>query len=487
MSRRILGPFNRVEGDLEVSLEATDGRVTAAWVNSPMYRGFEQMLRGKAPADALVMVPRICGICSVSQSVAAAAALADAAGVQAPPNGERAVNLMLAAENLADHFTHFYLFFMPDFAREHYAAQPWYPAVAERFKAITGTATADALPARARFLQIMGLLAGKWPHTLSVHAGGSARAVTPTERIRLLSHIREFRSWLETHLFGDTLAAVAAIDSTDALWAWAEQGRAAASDMGRFLSLCRALELASLGQADGVTRYLSHGNFVAGGTPLLARGVWDAQTGRVETMHSSDVVEDLSHAWMAGTGQAHHPFEGQTHPDMDRPDGYSWCKAPRWRNEVVQCGALSRQVVDGHPLARDLVAQAGGNVMSRVVGRLLEIARVIPAMEAWVRQIEPGEPFHEAFTLPADGQGAGLVEAARGALGHWLVIRKGRIHNYQIIAPTTWNFSPRDARGVPGALEQALAGTPITSEGGMPVAVQHVIRSFDPCMVCTVH
>ena len=80
-----------------------------------------------------------------------------------------------------------------------------------------------------------------------------------------------------------------------------------------------------------------------------------------------------------------------------------------------------------------------------------------------------------------------MVESARGALGHWLDVCGGRIRNYQIIAPTTWNFSPRDGADVPGALEQALVGTPVQEGEQTPVAVQHVVRSFDPCMVCTVH
>ena len=75
MSRLIVGPFNRVEGDLEVKLDIQDGAVRQAQVVSPLYRGFERILAGKAPFDALVYAPRICGICSVSQSVAAAKAL----------------------------------------------------------------------------------------------------------------------------------------------------------------------------------------------------------------------------------------------------------------------------------------------------------------------------------------------------------------------------------------------------------------------------
>ena len=68
-----------------------------------------------------------------------------------------------------------------------------------------------------------------------------------------------------------------------------------------------------------------------------------------------------------------------------------------------------------------------------------------------------------------------------------LGIDGGRIRHYQIIAPTTWNFSPRSADGVPGPLEQALIGTAVEPGETVPLAVQHVVRSFDPCMSCTVH
>ena len=88
--------------------------------------------------------------------------------------------------------------------------------------------------------------------------------------------------------------------------------------------------------------------------------------------------------------------------------------------------------------------------------------------------------------VPREGAGEGLVEAARGALGHWIRIEKGRIAGYQIVAPTTWNFSPRDSAGQPGPLEAALQGVAVGAET-TPLAVQHVVRSFDPCMVCTVH
>ena len=94
--RLIVGPFNRVEGDLEVQLDIRDGVVASARVNSPLYRGFERMLPGKDPRDALTIVPRICGICSISQSAAAARALAQACGMTPEPQGERIAALKKA-------------------------------------------------------------------------------------------------------------------------------------------------------------------------------------------------------------------------------------------------------------------------------------------------------------------------------------------------------------------------------------------------------
>ncbi len=153
----------------------------------------------------------------------------------------------------------------------------------------------------------------------------------------------------------------------------------------------------------------------------------------------------------------------------------------------METGALARQLVDGHPLIRDLHRESGGNVHTRVVARVLEVALVAMAMERWADAIIAGERFIEHGKTPDEAAGVGLTEAARGSLGHWLRVERGKIANYQIIAPTTWNFSPRDAAGTPGALEQALVGAPLRAGEREPVAVQHVVRSFDPCLVCTVH
>ncbi|MDD5249857.1 MAG: nickel-dependent hydrogenase large subunit [Rhodocyclaceae bacterium] len=480
MSRRIVGPFNRVEGDLEVTLDIDAGRVQAAYVNAPLYRGFEQILLGKVPQDALVFVPRICGICSVAQSAASAQALADACGWQPPDNGRIAANLMLATENLADHLTHFYLYFMPDFARAEYAGRAWFAATEARFKAMRGTAAAQMLPARAAFLRTMGLIAGKWPHTLALQPGGSSRPLQASEKIRLRRILREFRAFLEATLFGDALESVAALASVDELAAWGAAH--AGSDFGRFLAIADSLALHELGR--GAKVFMSYGNFPQEHGRLFPSGVWDGAAAALEV---AAIREDVRHAWYAEAEAPQEPASGATLPLAEKEGAYSWCKAPRLDGRVVEVGALARQVVAGQPLARALAAAQGGNVLSRVVMRLVEIARVLPEMERWAEQLAPGEPYCVVGSVPDDADGIGLVEAARGSLGHWIAIRRGRIHNYQIIAPTTWNFSPRDAQEQPGALEQALVGIAAGADGPTPAAVQHVVRSFDPCMVCTVH
>lgn len=471
----LVGPFNRVEGDLEIRLEVADGRVTAAYANSPMFRGFEPMLQGKAPQDALTITPRICGICSISQSSAAALALADAGGTVPAPQGALAAALLHAVENLCDHITHFNLFFGPDFARPAYAGRRWHGRALARFTATEGSALRACVAARAQVLHIVGLLGGKWPHTLAIQPGGVTRAPTARDRIRILSTLAAFRRYLETEVFGAPLEAFAGLTDAAGLTGWS------AGDAGLFMEIAEDLDLATMGRGPG--RFMSFGAYPTAEGRHFGPGLWcDGGLGPLTT---DDIREDISHAWMLG--ETRHPAMGQTVPDEDMAaPAYSWCKAPRLAGRPVETGALARQVVDGHPAARDLAGR-GSSVLSRVAGRLLEIARTQILAEGWAAAIQPEARFMQPADPPRDGSGAGLTEAARGSLGHWVRIADGRIASYQIIAPTTWNFSPRDAAGVPGPVESALVGAPVGDADDTPLSVQHIVRSFDPCMVCTVH
>jgi hydrogenase large subunit len=78
------------------------------------------------------------------------------------------------------------------------------------------------------------------------------------------------------------------------------------------------------------------------------------------------------------------------------------------------------------------------------------------------------------------------VEAPRGALGHWVRIKDGRIASYQAVVPTTWNGSPRDEKGQHGAFESSLLGTPVV-DPKLPLEILRTIHSFDPCLACATH
>jgi hydrogenase large subunit len=348
---------------------------------------------------------------------------------------------------------------------------------------VRGSAAADCLAARAGFLRLMGYLAGKWPHTLTVQPGGSARAIEAAERLRIFALLKEFRGYLEHRMFGDALESVAALSSEAQIEAWTSRRAPGSSDFRMFLEIADALGLEGMGRA--TDQFISYGAYRVGGSALFAQGRW--RSGDSLPLDPEAIAEDLSHSWMDGPSAPLAPANGLTRPAPDKNGAYSWCKAPRMGGEVAETGALARQVVSGHPLIRDLVQRHGGNVKNRVIARLLELALVVPKMEEWTRSLAPGEPFCRHGDMPQEARGVGMVEAARGSLGHWLGVSAGRIANYQIVAPTTWNFSPRDASGTPGAVEQALVGAPVRAGETTPVAVQHVVRSFDPCMVCTVH
>jgi hydrogenase large subunit len=130
--------------------------------------------------------------------------------------------------------------------------------------------------------------------------------------------------------------------------------------------------------------------------------------------------------------------------------------------------------------------RTGISVIDRLAARALEAKKVADAMDGWLTQFVVGTPSYTYKATPATGTGVGLTEAPRGALGHWVSIASQRISRYQIITPTAWNASPADDAGKPGAMEQALIGTPVKDLNN-PVEVLRVVHSFDPCLSCSVH
>ena len=227
---------------------------------------------------------------------------------------------------------------MPDFAREIYQSESWYAHALNRYRAVNGDAIKQTLPARAAFMHLMGLLAGKWPHSLSIQPGGTTRALEAQEVVRLLNTIYSFRQFLEATLFGDTLENMLAIHSESQLQQWAEKDAPQSSDLRFFLHLCAELKLEQLGQTRN--RFMSYGAYPLQSGNLFTRGVWFHE---LLPLDAKTISEDVSHSWSHQQHGPKHPYDGVTIPDADAVNGYTWCKAPRLAGEVAEVGALARQ------------------------------------------------------------------------------------------------------------------------------------------------
>lgn len=502
-------PLNRAEGDLEVRIALEDGQVVEAWSSGTMYRGFENLMRGRGPLDGLVITPRICGICSTAHLTVAAKALDMIAGVTIPDNAKRIRSLTLMVEFLQSDMRQAFLMYTADFATPIYQDQPLFAEAVQRYEPLKGQTVLAVIRETKKVLEIIAILGGQWPHSSFMVPGGVVFMPETNELLQCQHLLTHYRRWYERRILGCSLDRWQQIETAADLDAWLEESKAHQnSEVGFFLRFSRAIGLAELGRG--------HGNFISYGgldmplettvqpfgasndhpvTGLIPAGF--AQGTARQPFDQTKISEHLRYAWFKDQEQDDHPFEGETHPDVDSfvPLGqqdwagepYSWAKAARYDGLPTETGPLAEMIMAQHPLITDLVNRDGPNALVRELARIIRSTILLPAMAQYFQELltTKGSFYHPVGKI-VTGQGFGLAQATRGALGHWVKIEHDRISHYQVISPTTWNGSPRDKAGVRGPWEEALIGTPVRDPAN-PVEVGHVIRSFDPCLVCTVH
>jgi hydrogenase large subunit len=281
----------------------------------------------------------------------------------------------------------------------------------------------------------------------------------------------------------------------------------------------------------GLKNYLAYGDlpergFGDPGSFKFPRGVvLDRNLDEVHEVNGSDpeeIKESIAHSWYSyagGDSQALHPWDGETELNYTGPrppydqlslEGkYSWLKTPRWKGRAMEVGPLARlavayaagrqevrEAVDGALAKLGVPLGALFSTLGRTAARGIETTLIAHWMKEFydqlVRNIREGDTrmFNpekwDPDTWPREARGVGLTEAPRGALAHWIVIRDKKIANYQLVVPTTWNGSPRDAAGQMSAYEAALIDTPV-ADTERPLEILRTIHSFDPCIACAVH
>ena len=249
------------------------------------------------------------------------------------------------------------------------------------------------------------------------------------------------------------------------------------------------LEWAGIGE--GVGNFLSYGDFPladsygsdGSGELFFPRGlILDRDLTSVATFDDDKIAEYVTRSWYSSDDQnlPKHPSEGETRPDYTGPeppyeflntdDKYSWVKAPRYDGKVVEVGPLARMLVayaSGHERVQywvdaalsalgvgpEVLFSTLGRIAARCVETVVMAEQLIPWTDELAANIGAGDlSIHELdhwdpSTWPAETKGWGCTEAPRGALGHWVHIKDGKIENYQCVVPSTWNGSPRDASG----------------------------------------
>ena len=490
--------LNRVEGDLEFKVDLDGNRVVDARCVGTLFRGFEQLLIGRVPTDALVITPRVCGICGTAHLHSAALALERLGNLPVPPQATIIRNLCLMAENVQSDLRQSFLFFVPDFLHPRYAANPLAAEVDAAFRPFKGRAVIGALQASRRILELVAIFGGQWPHSSYMVPGGVTRGATAREIVDCRTLVDEATRHFETEVIGDSLDAWRALDSADAFFHWMEQPQHALSAIGLFTRFARSIGLHRGGA--GASHYLSagavydadawHPPYGAQRT-LLAAGLFDGRRGVCDPFDPSQINEHVRHSWYRPYENGRHPFEGETVPDYQpESDRYTWAKAPRYGDRVVETGPFAELLAGGDRLTISLLAQEGASTWLRQFARLRRAGELLALMRGQVQSLSRLLDTPHYLPPPAgaldDGEGYGLVQAARGTLGHWVQVRGGRIARYQIVTPTAWNASPKDSAGQHGHWEQSVIGLELADPDD-PIEIGHVVRSHDPCLVCTVH
>lgn len=551
----VVDPITRIEGHLRIEAIIDENNViTDAYSSSTMFRGIEEILKGRDPRDCGLLAMRICGVCTGTHYQRSIEAVENAFSITIPKNARLVRNLIQGALYLHDHVVHFYHLHALDWVDITKAleadpkatvaeAQKWaglsgqrawnasedvYIQVKDRVQkyikqgrlGIFGNAYwgsegfkltpeqnliglshyLDALELQRDLAKMMAIFGGKNPHPQSFVVGG----VTCVQDIKNPARIAEFKQLLKR---GRKFIKEAYLP--DVYMAGTMYGEEALNGTG-----------------GGLGNYMSYGGFNLDDLPfykskkLFPAGiVKNKDLSKVYEVDEAKITEDVTHAWYKGNTNLH-PFDGVTEPNytgfgkkenniayLDTKNKYSWIKSPLYNDERMEVGPLARMVV-GFASNDELIKKYVTNFLTnanlpatvlfstvgRTAARAIESELMADVMMDWVDELALNAANGDLSTwtefdfntVAKDAKGIGLEEAPRGALGHWVKIKDGKVVNYQTVVPSTWNAAPRDYKGRMGAYEAALIGTKVANVE-QPLEILRTIHSFDPCIACAVH
>lgn len=555
MARVVVDPITRIEGHLRIEAVVENGVITDAYSAGTMVRGLEIILKGRDPRDAWAFCERVCGVCTTVHALASVRAVEDALGITVPPTAELIRNIMETTQYIQDHVIHFYQLQALDWVDVVNALKADPKKTAELAQSFSKWP--DNTPAYFAGVQdkVKKLAASGLGIFANGYWGHPAYKLPPEANLLAVAHYLDALSWqkeiVKIHaVFGGKNphpnylvgGVPCSIDTNEVAAINMDRLNlvagliAKADEFINQVYIPDVLAIASFYKdwtkyGGGLSNYLSYGEFPTRGYNQpeffkFPRGVVlnrDLSTVHpVNTRDNEEIKEYIAHSWYSysvGDKEGLQPWKGETKLNYTGPkppfetlegfDKYSFLKTPRWKENAMEVGPLSRMIV-GYAAGRSDVKEAVGATLSklnvpvdalystlgRIAGRALDAELAMSYLKEFFSDLMARVKNNDVSTFngerwdpkswPTDAEGVGMVEAPRGALAHWIKIHDGAIENYQLVVPTTWNGSPRDARGQRSSFEAALIGNPVANLEE-PLEILRTIHSFDPCMACAVH
>lgn len=470
-------PITRIEGHMSVETSVERGKVTEVKIAGNMYRGFERMLKGRHPVDSARIAQRICGVCHEVHGVSSVMALEQIFKVSPPKNGLVIRDMILGLHIVTDHLLHFYNLCLPDYVDMSAAAgyngkdkslrdiSDWLSTSGSKFiiNKTEGNYIKDADSARRYVLNFfealkirneaasgIAILGAKVPFIHALMPGGITTDITQEAVMKFYRALERTADFVNNSFLPDVL------------------------DIAR-----RYPEYFDIGES--YNTFYAHSAFPSKNGTLFHQGV--VVDGERQDFNYAKVKELIDSSYYRKDGS----------PDENAEGAYSWIKSPVYDGIPLETGPLARFAVSGDKDFKAALARLGqkevkSSVMGRIVARAYESVNLCDYLFDRTEEYKIGEPAIKHVDLSAEvsGEGIGFSVAARGALIHHIKASRGKVTDYRMIVPSTWNFGPSVA-GKAGVAEKAVLGTPVRYSESSSVEVGRVIRSFDPCTACSVH
>lgn len=422
--------IEKIEGEAELDFTFNDGLIEDVKINFGFYRGIEEILKGKDARDALVITPRVCGICNHAHLLASVRAIENGyensgqkITLSSKANDIR--EFTLSCELIQNHIKWLYITILPQL--ESYVNQK-----SEENYAIKATYLSSTIT------KALAIFAGQWPHSSYAIPGGVTCDPTHLDVMQAQSLVDESIKFFEQVVTGLRLDEYLTIDSVSNL-------HKIQGDFGKLLHLMGSNQMAEIGQ--------SHDRFIVFGDCILSCSGKSIAT-NVSNVDTRYVEESKQKGTVA--------------------------KAVTYKNRLYEVGPLARGMVAKTPIVKSLHKRYKDSLLTRVFARVHEVALLLEYSKQLLVNLKLDEP---SCTLEANAklyefEGTGAVEAARGSLIHKTTVKEGLISNYEIITPTQWNLS-HGSEQEQGIVVEAMVGSKTIDKATF------IFRTFDVCSVCT--